>query len=435
MVASLPLGGLADRALRHDPVPMVLPAQGFAALETGLAQRARDGQAFLKTLKGLQRIDVLLRRVEGRLADPLELAPDSTPGVAGLLDAMRAGGVRVVKDAGSHLAGAPALAAFLPALAARLGDAAVTLGLRQRIAALQEARHLETREPARAVGEDLLRRQIRRRRARLQYQAGLDLLAAIAVGHGDDGGFRDRVELEQHRLDLARGDVLARPADHVLHPADDDVEAVGVAAEQVARTEPAAVAEGLRGRLRLVPVAPEDAGAAHPELADRVGAERAPLLVADRGLAERRGQAATDKDAHRLLSERADQLKAKYGVGPSTAAAPAERVAVMPGHGEIAAMSQEDAKRNNLDVETRAGPMLELARLLPEFAEAETKVAVRAMTTKLKAEPSPAQALILENLINNLVSQGELDVDGQKLFTEALAALEAADKARQGGRS
>lgn len=142
-----------------------------------------------------------------------------------------------------------------------------------------------------------------------------------------------------------------------------------------------------------------------------------------------------DKDAHRLLSERADQLKAKYGVGPSTAAAPAERVALMPGHAEIAATSQEDAKRNNLDVETRAGPMLELARLLPEFAEAETKVAVRAMTAKLKAEPSPTQALILENLMNSLVSQGELDVDGRKLFTEALAALEAADKARQGGRS
>jgi hypothetical protein len=57
------------------------------------------------------------------------------------------------------------------------------------------------------------------------------------------------------------------------------------------------------------------------------------------------------------------------------------------------------------------------------------------MTAKLKAEPSPAQALILENLMNSLVSQGELDVDGRKLFTEALAALEAADKARQGGRS
>lgn len=81
---------------------------------------ARDGEVFLKTLRGLLRIDVLLRRVEGRLADPLELAPDSMLGVAGLLDAMRAGGIRVVNDPGSHLAEAPALAAFLPALARHL---------------------------------------------------------------------------------------------------------------------------------------------------------------------------------------------------------------------------------------------------------------------------------------------------------------------------
>lgn len=89
-------------------------------LVEGADLTARDGQVFLKTLKGLQRIDVLLRRVEGRLVDPLELAPDSTLGVAGLLDAMRAGGVHVANDPGSHLAEAPALAAFLPALAERL---------------------------------------------------------------------------------------------------------------------------------------------------------------------------------------------------------------------------------------------------------------------------------------------------------------------------
>jgi uncharacterized circularly permuted ATP-grasp superfamily protein/uncharacterized alpha-E superfamily protein len=81
---------------------------------------ARDGQVLLKTLKGLRRIDVLLRCVEGALVDPLELAPDSTLGVAGLLDAMRAGGVRVVNAPGSHLVEAPALAAFLPALCRRL---------------------------------------------------------------------------------------------------------------------------------------------------------------------------------------------------------------------------------------------------------------------------------------------------------------------------
>jgi uncharacterized alpha-E superfamily protein len=78
----------------------------------------RDGQVFLKTLRGLQRIGVLLRRKEGHRVDSLELAAGT--GVPGLLDAIRGGSVRMVNDAGSGLAEAPALAAFLPALARRL---------------------------------------------------------------------------------------------------------------------------------------------------------------------------------------------------------------------------------------------------------------------------------------------------------------------------
>ncbi|MEA2741873.1 MAG: hypothetical protein QOG25_244 [Acetobacteraceae bacterium] len=78
----------------------------------------RDGQVFLKTLRGLQRIGVLLRRMEGHRVDSLELSAGS--GVPGLLDAIRAGSVRLVNDPGSGLAEAPALAAFLPKLARRL---------------------------------------------------------------------------------------------------------------------------------------------------------------------------------------------------------------------------------------------------------------------------------------------------------------------------
>jgi uncharacterized circularly permuted ATP-grasp superfamily protein/uncharacterized alpha-E superfamily protein len=80
----------------------------------------RNGQVFLKTLRGLQRIGVLLRRKEGHRVDSLELS--SGAGVPGLLDAMRSGSLRVVNDPGSGLAEAPALAAFLPTLARRLLD-------------------------------------------------------------------------------------------------------------------------------------------------------------------------------------------------------------------------------------------------------------------------------------------------------------------------
>jgi uncharacterized circularly permuted ATP-grasp superfamily protein/uncharacterized alpha-E superfamily protein len=80
----------------------------------------RNGQVFLKTLRGLQRIGVLFRRKAGNLVDSLELAAGT--GVPGLLEALRAGSVRMVNDAGSGLAEAPALAAFLPRLARTLLD-------------------------------------------------------------------------------------------------------------------------------------------------------------------------------------------------------------------------------------------------------------------------------------------------------------------------
>ena len=75
----------------------------------------RDGGLFLKTLRGLQPIGVLLRGIDGRLIDPLELEPDGV-GAPGLLAAAR-DHVRVLNSPGSSLVEAPALAAFLPNLA------------------------------------------------------------------------------------------------------------------------------------------------------------------------------------------------------------------------------------------------------------------------------------------------------------------------------
>jgi len=65
-------------------------------------------------------VDVLLRRIEGRLVDPLELDGATARGVTGLLDAARGGAVRIVNHPGTGLLEAPAVAAFLPALARRL---------------------------------------------------------------------------------------------------------------------------------------------------------------------------------------------------------------------------------------------------------------------------------------------------------------------------
>ncbi len=97
------------------------------ALVEGGDLTVRDGALYLKTLRGLSRIGVLLRRQDGRSVDPLELDPDPAGGVVGLLDAARCGSVRVLNDPGAGFAEAPAIAAVLPALAPRLVGAPLLL--------------------------------------------------------------------------------------------------------------------------------------------------------------------------------------------------------------------------------------------------------------------------------------------------------------------
>jgi len=79
----------------------------------------RDGALFLKTLRGLHRVDVLVRRQDGRTLDPLELEPTHL-GVTGLLDAARGGNVRIVNDPGTGCMEAPLWGAMLPQIAHRM---------------------------------------------------------------------------------------------------------------------------------------------------------------------------------------------------------------------------------------------------------------------------------------------------------------------------
>ena len=77
----------------------------------------RDERLFLKTLQGLVPIHGLLKRVDDQYMDPLELRADSTLGVPGLLQAIRAGNVLVANAPGTAFLESPALLGFLPALA------------------------------------------------------------------------------------------------------------------------------------------------------------------------------------------------------------------------------------------------------------------------------------------------------------------------------
>lgn len=96
---------------------------GYPLVE-GQDLTVRDDRVYLKTLSGLEPVDVILRRVDDDWCDPLELRNDSTLGVPGLLEALRAGHVAVANAPGSGLVQSPALMPFLPGLCqALLGEA------------------------------------------------------------------------------------------------------------------------------------------------------------------------------------------------------------------------------------------------------------------------------------------------------------------------
>lgn len=92
---------------------------GFTLVEGG-DLTCRDGRVFLKTLDGLQPVDVVLRRLDDSYCDPLELRAESTLGVAGLVEAARAGHVTVANALGSGLIESPGISAFFPELCRHL---------------------------------------------------------------------------------------------------------------------------------------------------------------------------------------------------------------------------------------------------------------------------------------------------------------------------
>lgn len=88
---------------------------GFPLVE-GADLTVRDSRVYLKTLSGLEPVDVILRRLDDGFCDPLELRGDSLLGVPGLLQAVRAGNVAIDNALGSGVLETPGLLGFLPGL-------------------------------------------------------------------------------------------------------------------------------------------------------------------------------------------------------------------------------------------------------------------------------------------------------------------------------
>src|SRR5262249_31960969 len=89
---------------------------GFLLVE-GEDLTVREDGVFIRTVSGLKRAEVLVRRLDADFADPLELNARSRLGVPGLVQALRDGTVGIANALRSGVAEARALLSFLLALA------------------------------------------------------------------------------------------------------------------------------------------------------------------------------------------------------------------------------------------------------------------------------------------------------------------------------
>ncbi len=99
---------------------------GFPLLE-GPDLTVRDGRVWMRGIDRLERVDVILRRVDSSWMDALELRGGSRLGVTGLLECVRQGTVSVVNNLGSGVLENPALLPCLPDLSERLLGAPLRL--------------------------------------------------------------------------------------------------------------------------------------------------------------------------------------------------------------------------------------------------------------------------------------------------------------------
>tara|TARA_Y100001980_G_C14556928_1_gene354715 strand:- start:151040 stop:153568 length:2529 start_codon:yes stop_codon:yes gene_type:complete len=86
---------------------------GFT-LAMGQDLTVSDGYVWLKTISGLERVDIIIRRVDDVFCDPLEFRMDSQLGVVGLMEAVRQKKVLVINPLGVRILENPGLMAFLP---------------------------------------------------------------------------------------------------------------------------------------------------------------------------------------------------------------------------------------------------------------------------------------------------------------------------------
>ncbi len=74
----------------------------------------RDHRIYMRGMNGIRQVDVLYRRIDDEYLDPLAFRPDSVLGVAGLMNAYRAGHIAIVNAPGTGVADDKAVYVYVP---------------------------------------------------------------------------------------------------------------------------------------------------------------------------------------------------------------------------------------------------------------------------------------------------------------------------------
>ena len=85
-----------------------------APLVEGQDLVVENDKVFMRTTNGLERVDVIYRRINDDFLDPKAFRPDSTLGVPGLFDAYRKGAVNLANAIGTGVADDKAIYAYMP---------------------------------------------------------------------------------------------------------------------------------------------------------------------------------------------------------------------------------------------------------------------------------------------------------------------------------
>jgi uncharacterized circularly permuted ATP-grasp superfamily protein len=93
-----------------------LAQQMGAELCEGRDLIVEDQVVYMRTTRGLERVDVIYRRVDDAFVDPALFRQDSVLGVPGLISALRAGNVSIANSLGCGVADDKAIYPFVPAM-------------------------------------------------------------------------------------------------------------------------------------------------------------------------------------------------------------------------------------------------------------------------------------------------------------------------------